>query len=260
MLEKFPNSCKKYKLITQERSGQSPIVLTTSMHHCQWNQAWRWGNWGPDQGKNVEHTCQKSGIQQGKSGWQNGQIPYIRETKKQEAVKHHSLQNSLFYSSSIWKAKKYQKQEIKGKTITNKETQNLTHGYNMTELNQHIKFAQLVYIIKAYSHDTHHLLIQTQIAQMNKWTSIPITIDRIPLTKVNIAFFNHLLCVVATGNALFEKWNALFSTKNSKTTFHLGGCSVLNALNLEKWGVKIHLCAFFLTFLAILHACPYFLQ
>ena len=48
------------------------------------------------------------------------------------------------------------------------------------------------------------------------------------------AFSNHLLRVLPARSTLFEKLNALFSNKNSKNTCRLGGCSVLNALNLEK--------------------------
>ena len=59
-------------------------------------------------------------------------------------------------------------------------------------------------------------------------------------------FFNHLLRVVLTRGALFEKCNALFSVKNSKNTCRLVGCSVVNAQNLEKLGLKIHNCALLL--------------
>ena len=77
------------------------------------------------------------------------------------------------------------------------------------------------------------------------------------------AYFNHLLHAVPALSALFEKRNAFFSTKNSKNTCRLGGCGVLHALNVEKWGVKTHNCALLLDFLAFLvipHACPYFLE
>ena len=47
------------------------------------------------------------------------------------------------------------------------------------------------------------------------------------------------------------KWNALFSTKNSKNTHRLGECKVVTALNLEKQGVKIHNCALLVDFLAL---------
>ena len=50
------------------------------------------------------------------------------------------------------------------------------------------------------------------------------------------AYFNHLLHAIPAHSALFEKWNAIFSTKTSKNRFHLGGCSFLNALNLQKKG------------------------
>ena len=69
--------------------------------------------------------------------------------------------------------------------------------------------------------------------------------------KLGRAFFNLFFCVVLACSALFEKWNVLFSTKNSKKTCCLGGCSVLNALNLEKWGVQIHTCALLLELLAL---------
>ena len=49
-------------------------------------------------------------------------------------------------------------------------------------------------------------------------------------------FFNHLLRAVSTRSALFEKWSALFSIKNSKNTYCLGGCSVLNALIWKNQG------------------------
>ena len=65
------------------------------------------------------------------------------------------------------------------------------------------------------------------------------------------AYFNHLLHAVPALSALFEKQNAFFSTKNSKNTCRLGGCSVLNALNFDKWGVKTHNCALLLDLLAL---------
>ena len=65
------------------------------------------------------------------------------------------------------------------------------------------------------------------------------------------AFFNHLLRAVPARRALFEKWNPFFPTKNSKKTCRLGGCSVLNSLNLRKCGVKIHNCALLLPFTAL---------
>ena len=64
------------------------------------------------------------------------------------------------------------------------------------------------------------------------------------------AFSNHLLHAVPARSALFKKWNAFFSTKNSRNTCRLGGCSVLNVLNLEKCGVKDHNCAHLLHFIA----------
>ena len=67
------------------------------------------------------------------------------------------------------------------------------------------------------------------------------------------AYFNHLLRAVPACSALFEKWNAFFSTKNSRNTCRLGGgdCSILNYLNLEKLGVKTHNCTLLLDFLAL---------
>ena len=47
-------------------------------------------------------------------------------------------------------------------------------------------------------------------------------------------YFSHVLHAVSSHSALFEKLNATPFTKNSKTTCCSGGCSVLNALNLEK--------------------------
>ena len=65
------------------------------------------------------------------------------------------------------------------------------------------------------------------------------------------AYFSHLLCAVFTHNALFVELNALFSAKNSKNTCSLGGCSIINALNLKEWVVKIHNCSL-LDFFAVL--------
>ena len=48
-----------------------------------------------------------------------------------------------------------------------------------------------------------------------------------------------------------HKLNTLFSVKTFKTTYHLGGCDVPNALNLEKLGVKIYDYAILLGFLAL---------
>ena len=59
-------------------------------------------------------------------------------------------------------------------------------------------------------------------------------------------FNNHLLHEVPAHSALFEKLKSLFSTKNSQNT-----CRVLNALNLEELGVKIHNCGLSLDFLAL---------
>ena len=63
-------------------------------------------------------------------------------------------------------------------------------------------------------------------------------------------YFNQLLFGVHKRSVLFEKWHAFFSTKNSKNTYCSGGCMVLNALNLEKWGVKIHESVILLEFLS----------
>ena len=48
-----------------------------------------------------------------------------------------------------------------------------------------------------------------------------------------------------------EKSNAFFSTKNFKNKCSLGERSILDALNSEIWGVKIHKCALLLDFLAL---------
>ena len=55
-----------------------------------------------------------------------------------------------------------------------------------------------------------------------------------------MAFFNHLLRVVPANGSLFEKKKVLFSTKTSENTYSLWECSIVNALNAEKEGVKIH--------------------
>ena len=73
-----------------------------------------------------------------------------------------------------------------------------------------------------------------------------------PFYKVRKAYFNHLSRAIFARSALLEKLNALFSTKNSKNTSRLVECTVLNTLNLEKWGVKVHNCALLLDFLALL--------
>ena len=64
------------------------------------------------------------------------------------------------------------------------------------------------------------------------------------------AYFSHLLCAVYAHNALFVELNSLFSTKNSKNTWCLEGCSIINVLNLKKWVVKIHNSAILLDFFA----------
>ena len=62
---------------------------------------------------------------------------------------------------------------------------------------------------------------------------------------------NHLLRAVPTCSALFKKRNTFFSTKTSENTCCFRGCSIEDALNLEKWGVKTHNCALLLDFLAL---------
>ena len=57
--------------------------------------------------------------------------------------------------------------------------------------------------------------------------------------------------MVFAHNALLQKLNTIICTKNSKNTGCLGGCSILNALNLEKWGVKIPNCALLMDFFAL---------
>ena len=64
-------------------------------------------------------------------------------------------------------------------------------------------------------------------------------------------FFNRLLRAVSACSVLFEKWNSLFPTTNSKNTYRSRGCSVINALNLEKWEVKIHNSALLQDFLVL---------
>ena len=87
----------------------------------------------------------------------------------------------------------------------------------------------------------------------------------LPQKWENQGFFNSLLHAVPARSAFFfEKSNAFFSPKNSKNKCLLAGCSVLDALNLEKCGVKIHNCALLLHFIAFFlvtpHACPCFLE
>ena len=69
------------------------------------------------------------------------------------------------------------------------------------------------------------------------------------MTTLNRAFSNHLLSAVTARSTLFEKWNTFSSNKISKNTCNLGGCSVLNVLNLKKCRVKIHNCALLLHFI-----------
>ena len=66
--------------------------------------------------------------------------------------------------------------------------------------------------------------------------------------KLRRAFLKHLLHAVPARSALFEKWNALFSTKTSKNTCRLRGCTVLNALNLEELWEKSTIVAFYRNF------------
>ena len=79
-----------------------------------------------------------------------------------------------------------------------------------------------------------------------------------------MAFFNHLLRAVTARGALLEYWHALFFTKTYISTYRLGRCRVLNALNLEKMrGKNPQLCPFTglsYHYLVIPHACPYFLE
>ena len=64
------------------------------------------------------------------------------------------------------------------------------------------------------------------------------------------AYFNRLL------RALFEKWNAYFSTKKSKNTYPIGGSGVLNAINLKKWEIKIKKCALWQGLIALFYYTP----
>ena len=82
------------------------------------------------------------------------------------------------------------------------------------------------------------------------WQEIVIPL-RYTLFFTSRACFKQLLRAVPAHSALFEIWNVFFSTKNFKNTFCLRGCSALNALNLEKWGVKIYKCVLLLDFLAL---------
>ena len=58
------------------------------------------------------------------------------------------------------------------------------------------------------------------------------------------------MCLVRYLHAMHFLRNKMPSPENSKNTCNLVGCSILNALNLEKWGAKIHNCAYLLDFLA----------
>ena len=61
------------------------------------------------------------------------------------------------------------------------------------------------------------------------------------------AYFNHLLRAHAV--AFLRNNIPYFLLKTPKNKCRLGGCSVLNAPNLEKLGVKIYNCALLWTFL-----------
>ena len=65
------------------------------------------------------------------------------------------------------------------------------------------------------------------------------------------AYFNRLL------RALFEKWNAYFSTKKSKNTYPIVGSGVLNAINLKKWEIKIKKCALLQGLIALFYYTPH---
>ena len=93
--------------------------------------------------------------------------------------------------------------------------------------------------------ETGECLVQLHYKQINYSPSELIK----KLSKSGRAYFSHLLHVVLPHAMPFIK-NAFFSTKNSKNTCCLRRCSILNALNLAKWGVKIQNCAHFLDFLA----------
>ena len=56
---------------------------------------------------------------------------------------------------------------------------------------------------------------------------------------------------ISARSALFEKLNASLTTKHLENTHRFGRCSILNTLNLGKWGVRIHNCAVLLDFLAL---------
>ena len=114
-----------------------------------------------------------------------------------------------------------------------------------------LTFETVLKIFKVLGHETFTNKIQWQNVSIVLRTSF----SHLSLPLYNRfhyrAFFNHILRAVSAHSALFEKWNTLFSTKNSKNTCHLGGYSVLNALNLEELGVNIYNCALLLDFLAL---------
>ena len=66
----------------------------------------------------------------------------------------------------------------------------------------------------------------------SKGSKLPI--QRAKIANYTRAYFNHLLRAVPSRSALFERQNDFFSTKTSKNTGRLGGCSVLNALIFQK--------------------------
>ena len=71
------------------------------------------------------------------------------------------------------------------------------------------------------------------------------------LASTGVRAFNHLLCSISACSAFFEEKSAIFSTENSKNTCHLEESSILNALNLKKWGIKIYNCALLWEFVAL---------
>ena len=96
----------------------------------------------------------------------------------------------------------------------------------------------------------------------DKFNAFPVTIPKcykdvcvnsfFPCTASR-AFSNHLLLAVPTHSALFEKWNALFFNNKLQKHMPFQGCSILNALNLKKWGVQIHNCALLLDLPAVFY-------
>ena len=103
-----------------------------------------------------------------------------------------------------------------------------------------------------YAHYEPSCLTGLRALIFSHLTYTPSNVMKSPIT----AFFNHLLRAVSARSALFKKRNAFFSAKNSKTQCHLVGCRVLNALNLEKCGVKIHNCVLLLIFFGYTSRMP----